>query len=119
MQISRGRLLKQHRSLRRKKPKTWCIVYILREAPGMPARYVGQTRLDPAERLRWHLKDVRKRQEGSLRLSPVKAWIADLSAPPIVEVLDANGIWDVSEAVWIDRLRTRGEPLLNVQSVVA
>jgi hypothetical protein len=99
--------------------KNRCKVYVLREAPGMPIRYVGQTRQTLAKRLNGHMKELRKRQECGLWLSKAQKWIATLPTPPIIELIDAKGIWDISEAVWIDRLRTRGEPLLNVLSVVA
>jgi len=118
MQISRRKLKQRHRRERRKHPKNWCLVYVLREASGLPARYVGQTRLHPSERLRWHLKGLRDRQAAGQKLTRLMEWMASLPVAPIIEVIDENGIWDISEAVWIDRLRAAGEPLFNVLSVV-
>jgi hypothetical protein len=104
----------------KKRPtKTWCRVYVLREAEGKPIRYVGQTRLELQDRLRWHFKGIQEHRVNGWGLSKAQKWIASLPAPPVIELIDAKGIWDISEAVWIDRLRTRGEPLLNVLSVVA
>lgn len=104
---------------RRKQSKTWCRVYVLREFAGGPARYVGQTRQSPEMRLWWHLKDLRKCKAEGRQLTAAKRRLDGLSAPPIIEVLDEHGIWDISEAVWIDRLRRDGAPLLNVASVIA
>jgi hypothetical protein len=116
--MGRKRDLKLHRSVRRKQPKTWCLVYALREAVGGPIRYVGQTRNEPQERLRWHYKELARHKAAGRRLSPVKSWLDGLPSRPLIEVIDEAGTWDISEAVWIDRLRHRGEPLLNVASVV-
>lgn len=117
-QTSRKKALKAHRRLRRKVwTKKSCLVYVLREAPGMPIRYVGQTRVLETERLRWHIKAVRRGK----RTSPAMRWIAallDQGITPTIEIIDRNGIWDVSEAVWIDRLRRGDADLLNVMSVV-
>jgi hypothetical protein len=104
---------------KKKSSTTWCRVYALREAEGKPIRYIGQTRLGLHERLRWHFKGIKERQENGLALSKAQKWIARLPTPPVIELIDGKEIWDISEAVWIDRLRTRGEPLLNVKSVVA
>jgi hypothetical protein len=56
------------------------------------------------------------------RMSPYQIWLADQlekNRPPTIEMIDEKGIWDISEAVWIDRLRHQGHQLLNVASVVA
>lgn len=116
--MSRRQELKEHRSIRRKQRKAWCFVYILRDPKNGSVRYVGQTRLCLTERLRWHYKAVIK-PKG--RLSPVQVWIAALlvdSSGPLIELIDGNGQWDISEAVWIDRYRRDGAHLLNVLSVV-
>jgi hypothetical protein len=72
----------------------------------------------PTERLRWHFKTLRKDINQGRRLSRVQQWLSSLDSPPIIEVIDPKGIWDISEVVWIDRLRNAGHPLLNVQSLV-
>ncbi len=109
---------KQDRKSRRKKAKSWCQIYVLRERADSPVRYVGQTRQSPDMRLWWHLKDLKRTKEQRKRLTPVKSWLDGLSNPPVIEVIDLDGIWDITEAVWIDRLIARGEPLLNLASVV-
>ncbi len=120
--LSRRKALRRHRSLRRKQCRTWCQVYVLREFPGSPIRYVGQTRMLPSERMRWHFKGIHRKKSAGQRLSPVQQWIYDNDAmgiPVEIEVIDKQGIWDISEAVWIDRLRRDGHPLLNVAGIVA
>ncbi len=117
--VSRRKSLKKHRRFRRAKSKNWCAVYTLREFEDGPPRYVGQTRQSPDERLRWHMKEVARRVSAGEGLSPVQLWIASrLPAVPIMEVIDAEGIWDISEAVWIDRYSAKGHELLNVLSRV-
>lgn len=122
MEVSRRKALKRHRSHRRKQRKTWCQVYSIREAAGSAVRYVGQTRMLPLERLRWHFKTIHKRKLLGQRLSPAQQWLYDLESmgiEPHIEIIDMEGIWDISEAVWIDRFLARGEPLLNIASIVA
>lgn len=116
--MSARRARREDRRFRRKKSKKWCRVYVLREVAGGPARYVGQTRQSAEMRLWWHLKDVRRCKERGWGLTAVKKWIDKLPSPPVIEVIEENGIWDISEAVWIDRFRHQGEPLLNKASVV-
>lgn len=116
---SRSSHKKKSRRLKRTHSKTWCFVYVLREASGQPVRYVGQTRQTPEMRLWWHLKDLRRCKNQGLRLTPIKCWLDGLGVPPVIEVIDHEGIWNISEAVWIDRYRRQGEPLLNIASVVA
>lgn len=91
---------------RRSKSKSWCIVYALREAGG-PIKYVGQTRILPSSRLRFHIKKTAERVQNRDRLSPVQGWIHSLilaGKEPVIEVLDDGAAWDVSEAAWIERL---------------
>jgi hypothetical protein len=48
-------------------------------------------------------------------------WLRNVMAmgrTPIIEVIDPDGVWDTSEAVWIDRLIAAGHPLTNVLSLV-
>lgn len=121
MTISRRKALKRHGSRRRRAAKNWCQIYILQEAPGMPAHYVGQTRQLPAERLRWHFKELERQKATGRRLTGRFKWLDDLQKrgiSPTIDVIDDSGIWDISEAVWIDRLLRDGHPLLNVASVV-
>lgn len=116
--VGRKKALKQHRRARRKEwSKTRCFVYGLFD--GEECFYVGQTRLLLDERLRWHLKDVQKRLETGRTLSPAQRKIASMGSSPRIEMVDEFGVWDISEAVWIDRYLTKGHPLLNVLSRVA
>ena len=120
MHWSNKKTKRKHRHLKRSKPKIWCQVYVLHAGDGLP-RYVGQTTLVPEDRLKYHLNDVGKRRARKQRLSPVGTWISGLMASgryPVLDIIDPNGIWDVSEAVWIDRLRRRGADLLNVLALV-
>src|SRR5882724_8119516 len=95
---------------RRAKPKTWCRVYVLRDRLDGPIRYVGQTRQSPEMRLHWHLKDIKRCKERGWTLTLVKQWIDSLDSPPSIEVIVENATIDLTEAVWIDRLRQQGEP---------
>ena len=55
------------------------------------------------------------------RLSMAQQWLRNVMAmgrTPIIEVIDPDGVWDTSEAVWIDRLIAAGHPLTNVLSLV-
>jgi hypothetical protein len=64
---------------------------------------------------------MRNRRNRGLRLSPVGAWLLALHAKdlqPKIVVIDNDAKWDISEAVWIDRLRREGAKLLNVASLV-
>jgi hypothetical protein len=116
----RGRL-KQHKRARRGKPRNWCCVYVLREAPAAPVRYVRQTRCLLSERLKLHLKSPLRRKQAGRRLTPVEVWIAGLmlkGCEPVIEMLAPDAVWDVTEIVLMDRLRREGHPLLNVVGVV-
>jgi hypothetical protein len=110
-----------HRKLRKTKPKSWCLVYVLREFEGGPIYVVGQTRNSLEIRLSYYLTDIRRRNRLGKRLRPILRWfngVLEKGKTPFIEAIDVNGIWDVSEIVWIDRLRSQGHPILNVQSVV-
>lgn len=118
----------KNRPSRHKRRKKWkptklsCVVYILRAEHEGPIYYVGQTRSTLETRLAYHIQAVFEIQRSYVRNhSPVQKWIRGMlkdGKPIVIEVLDENGIWDVSEAVWIDRLLAKGEPLLNVNGVV-
>lgn len=116
-QLSKRQQKRKHRKIRRDSPKSWCLVYALKDQG--KTFYVGQTRCLPAERLKSHFKEIWKRQMQGRHLTPAMRWIESLGHEPDMEILDRNGIWDISEAVWIDRLRRAGEPLTNIASVVA
>lgn len=108
------------RKLRNNKPKSWCQIYGLRVGAG-EYFYVGQTRLLLEQRLDWHFKAVRKKLRLGQTLSPAQKWIymmMSIDAKITIDLIDGNGIWDISEAVWIDRLRAQGHPLRNVMSVI-
>ena len=121
--MSRRATIRAQRLIRKRKPKTWCRVYVLKDPRSGKIRYVGQTRMLLDERLRYHLKAPRKRiARGRQRLSPVELWIAELigqDLSPQIAAIDHDGIWDISEAVWIDRISRDGGDLLNVMSRVA
>jgi hypothetical protein len=56
-----------------------------------------------------------------LGLSPVQWRLQFLREQGIkaqIDIIDNHAKWDISEAVWIDRLRAQGMKLLNVASVV-
>lgn len=116
MEVSKRKQRRMHRALKRRKPKAWCLVYCLKHDGKI--FYVGQTRQLPEQRLRWHFKEIWKRKAIGKNLSPAQRWLDSLGFKPEISVLDREGIWDISEAVWIDRCRRDGHPLLNVISVV-
>jgi hypothetical protein len=118
MAISLTKSRKRDRSFRRRQSKTWCRVYVIREAEGAPARYVGQTRQSAEMRLWWHFKDIKRREARGWPITRLQKWLLSLANPPLIEVLDENGVWDITEAVWIDRLRRANHPLFNRASVV-
>ena len=60
-------------------------------------------------------------EKSGLKLSPVAQWLSELnlrSLAPVIRIIDKNAKWDISEAVWIDRLTREGAQLLNVASRV-
>lgn len=96
-------------------------VYVLIDPITKLQRYVGQTRCRPQKRLKFHYKELNKHLNQGKRLSPVKLWLKNLrdkNLRPEIEILDSKAIWDISEAVWIDRLTNQGVILLNVASRV-
>lgn len=116
MSINRAR--KRDRSFRRKQSKTWCRVYVIRAHKDGPVRYVGQTRQSVEMRLWWHFKEIRRCHERGQKLNDFKLWLEGLTEPPFIEAIDEDGVIDISEAVWIDRLRRQGESLFNKASVI-
>lgn len=85
--------------------KQICIVYALSDELG-DIRYVGQTRCQPERRFKFHMRDARLSPER-----PLSRWL--LEEPRQITVLDDNATWDVSEIIWIDRLRSAGLDLFN------
>ena len=95
---------KRQRAHLRRGGKRACFVYGLKHDGQI--FYVGQTRCDLARRLSFHYKNARC--DGS----PVQRWI--LGKPVEIVMIERNAVWDVDEIIWIERLRQKGEPLLNV-----
>ena len=98
-----------------------CKVYTLIDPRLGQVFYVGQTRCNPNKRLRFHYKALNQKLVRRESLSPVLGRIKllrDMGLKPEIAVIDHEGIWDISEAVWIDRLRSQGARLLNVMSIV-
>ena len=55
------------------------------------------------------------------RLSPPQEWIKrplEKGTKPVMTILEEKGVWDVTEAVWIDRLAHEGVHLLNIAARV-
>jgi hypothetical protein len=101
----------------KRRPKDACFVYVLCANESSPPVYVGQTQCDLQTRLQFHIKSVKTKVGRGERLSPVQRWLKtfiDVESMPTIKMLDKDGIMDISEAVWIDRLLTKGFELLNV-----
>lgn len=89
-----------------------CVVYGLCRSDNPNIRYVGQTFRPPEQRLAQH---VRLAAKG--RKSPLSSWIRKAhreSADVACIILDANARWNLSERVWIAKLRGEGSDLLNL-----
>lgn len=102
--------IKKRRRMSRKKRKgtydrKTCLIYGLAADDGR-IRYVGQTRMTLKRRLAYHFKNCHKSN------SAVNRWLRGAKGVEIA-LLDDNGTWDVSEILWIDRLRSQGVDLLN------
>lgn len=94
----------------RRAGKRACFVYGLRLSGKV--YYVGQTRCALPVRLKFHNRSARPNG------SPVQRWLLDCW--PLLEgveifMLEENAVWDVDEIIWIERMRQKGEPLLNVK----
>lgn len=89
----------------RRKGKRACFVYGLKYEGRI--FYVGQTRCDLPRRLNLHYRNA------SASGSPVQRWI--LGKPVEIVMIEREAVWDVDEIIWIERLRQKGEPLLNVK----
>lgn len=104
---------KQHMRNKKGKSKKWCYVYILQEISSGKIRYVGQTQINPRRRLRFHFMSKNKSN------SPLSCWLRECTDIITIKVIDMNGKWDISEAIWIDRFLAEGHQLLNVNSVMS
>lgn len=96
-------------------------IYVLFDPSTMERKYVGQTRCNPKTRLRFHYRNLNKKIKLNQNLSPVQRWLRNMrneGRKAIIQIIDANAKWDISEAVWIERLNKDGARLLNVSSIV-
>lgn len=100
--------------------KTRCTVYILRDPDTTEIRYVGQTRLTMMGRMKWHKRKMKEALFGRVGFTPLYRWMEKLDRlgkEPIAEEITHNGAWDKTEMAMIERLRLRGDPLLNVDGL--
>jgi hypothetical protein len=104
-------LKRRERRHRKLLTKTGCTVYGLRAKSDGVTMYVGQTRCLLAKRFRFHLRKI---STGKTRLYQWWRWrLQDGDAIEIFS-LDDNATWDVSEVIWIERLKAAGNPLTNM-----
>ncbi|MEF2073525.1 GIY-YIG nuclease family protein [Consotaella aegiceratis] len=111
---------RKDKSLKRDLKKR-CTVYCLVDVLDGSQVYVGQTRTSLETRLWNHLKAAIKAQNRRQRLTPLQRYLLDCSTTgdlPLMTVLQENAQWDIAEAVWIDRLTSRGAKLFNIASRV-
>lgn len=102
----RSKERKRVRNLKRAYGRSFCFVYALVDTHGT-IRYVGQTRSPLFVRFGYHMKDAHKFPNKKL-----SAWLLEYDRD--IVMLDDNGTWDVSEILWIDKLKREGADLLNV-----
>jgi hypothetical protein len=98
-----------------------CTVYCMVDLLGGDQVYVGQTRTSLETRLLHHIQFAIKAEDRGIKLSPVQRFILERNTTgdlPLMTVLQRNAVWDIAEAVWIDRLTRDGAKLLNVASRV-
>jgi|688.fasta_scaffold741823_2 hypothetical protein len=108
---AKKRWLKARRRARRiangtHRTKSWCRVYGLFDADGV-CYYVGQTRLELKDRMRWHRKS---------KTRPVSLWLQaehEAGRRVFIELIEEPATWDVTEIIWIERMRQLEQPLLN------
>ena len=94
IQESKRQKAKKHRSKRRRRPKSWCLVYALREAPGGPVFYVGQTRSQLSVRLKYHLKALDSDLKTGRKLSQFRYWLFRLresGKSPLIDLITDDG----------------------------
>lgn len=104
---------RNHRRLRKRMGRSFCMVYGL-AGPDGKVRYIGQTRQTPSDRLDWYYRGINNPRK---RTSPVQRWfehILRLGHEPQLIVIDSNATWDVSEIIYIERYRASCHELLNV-----
>ena len=95
-----------------------CTVYAVREWPGGPIVYIGQTRQPIEKRLEDHYREMYRKVDAKENLYGFHRWLSDHMNQPHIEVIQVDAEWHTAEAVWIDRARKAGHQLLNVASVV-
>ena len=109
-----GKRISQKQRQWRKKTfhhKSDCVVYVVTDDEGQ-IRYCGQSRCLPEMKRMWIEKGARKNPH-----TPFHRWFLDYIKTGRkwkIKIVDANATWDVSEVIWIERLRQSGCPLLNV-----
>jgi hypothetical protein len=121
MTVTKKSRQRKHKAFRRRQGEKWCFVYILRHTLESQPFYVGQTRSHIRDRLDWHIKAIRRKELRGQSLSPAQMAIHEMlgdGLEPIIQIIDRKGIWDVTEAVWIDRFKREGVPILNVDGTV-
>jgi hypothetical protein len=97
---------KRVRNLKKVYGRSFCFVYALVDVHGT-IRYVGQTRSPLFVRFGFHMKEAHKYPHKKL-----SSWLLEYDRD--IVMLDDNGTWNVSEILWIDKLRREGADLLNI-----
>lgn len=97
--------IRRQKAFLRRQGKRACFVYGLKYEGQI--FYVGQTRCALSKRLRLHYRSA------SSTGSAVERWLLGKAVEIIM--VERSAVWDVDEVIWIDRLRQKGEPLLNVR----
>ena len=92
-------------------------IYALLDPDTHVVRYVGYTRQDIAERLKYHLWDARRWRKPHGRTRKA-VWIRGLvrrkKAPGMAILQQGVGEWAASEQLWIATFRAAGVDLLNM-----
>ncbi len=102
---------KRRQEFRRALGKLGCLIYVVTDENDN-IRYCGQTRCQPDKKVGWLLKGAQKNPN-----TPFHRWLLAQESAKLkwrVQVVDHDGRWDVSEILWIERLRNAGHPILNV-----
>ncbi len=98
------------RFLKPPKSRSKVKVYGLHGADGQ-VMYVGQTRCKLSVRLKWHMKHLNKRNTDVYRWM---RWRIAAGEAIEIRMLEPHAVWDVSEVIWIERLKAKGIPLTNM-----
>lgn len=107
----------RRKAARKAKKALWnsCRVYSLGDPRDNSIHYVGQTRhFDVKDRLVTHLRKLETERKYKTKFNPCQVWIITLleaGVTPEIHLIDDRGVWDVIEAVWIERYRVAGHPL--------